>query len=528
MSIPDPTTNQFSRLDADDSVGLKHYQLGRSLGEGGFGLVFQAWDTKLQRQVAIKQLKNLEGQCHTASLLQEARLAASLQHPAFVKVFAIEDEQQPPAIIMELVPGETLKQVLQLGALDVARALDVALQVAQAMQAAHASGLTHGDLKPSNLMLQADGRVRILDFGLASQTDVQATTSLNQLDPQGTIAYMAPERMSGAAANPQSDVYALGVILYECLHGSRPFAQLSGLALAAALMQSNSDSWEFAPQTPPAVVKLIHNMTARQPERRLATMQQVVAQLQTVHTEAVSEISHPQVNVQEAAENTSIPVVRKKISKPRTYFLALVATLLFGFGVWKAIPYLDIDTSLLKPYSEALTMQQGLDALKLFDRPGSLDKARQSFETILKHNPDNAAAVAGVSMVYSYRYENEFKDETLLRQADASAQQALKLNSLLALSHVAVAQTLSASSKSDDALVEYDKALALDSENIFAWYGKITVLTHSRRYEEAQKYAEQQMLKQPKERHFADLLGAVFYQMGSRPRREGVSSKHTN
>lgn len=502
----------------DDSVNLRHYQMGKSLGEGGFGQVRQAWDSKLQRYVAIKQLKSLDGHSSTASLIKEARLAASLQHPAFVKVFAIEDEFDPPAIIMELVPGQTLKQRLQQGPLETTQALDVVLQVAQAMQVAHVSGLTHGDLKPSNLMLEPDSRVRILDFGLASHADTQLTTSLNQLDPQGTIAYMAPERMTGSAATPQSDIYALGVILYESVCGKRPFANLNGLALAAALMQANSDSWEFPSLTPPAVIQLMIAMTTRQAERRLPDMQQVITQIQQAHNTdssgTVSMKAEAMTLPQHAPAKLFPSASGWQRSKPARILMAISASVLLAFGAWKAIPYLNFDTSLLKPYSEALTMQQGLDALTLFDRPGSLDKAQQSFETILKHSPNNAAAVAGVSLVYSYRYGNEFKDETLLRQADASAQQALKLNPLLALTHTAQAKVLYAQGKTEQALLEYDQALSLDAENIFACFGKINVLTTLRKYREAQAYAQTQLNQHPTERHFADLLGYAFFQEG--------------
>ena len=118
---------------------------------------------------------------------------------------------------MELVEGQTVKQLLASQRLTEAAVLDIVRQIAQAMQAAHAARMTHGDLKPSNLMQEPSGQIRILDFGLACQTDAVATTSMLQLDPQGTLAYMAPERLLGASLSPLFDIYALGVILYELL-----------------------------------------------------------------------------------------------------------------------------------------------------------------------------------------------------------------------------------------------------------------------------------------------------------------------
>lgn len=496
----------------EESVSLKHYEFKKRLGEGGFGQVHEAWDSKLCRPVAIKQLKAVEGAIQNTSLLKEARLAASLKHPAFVKIFAIEEEGNSQSIVMELVPGQTLKQKLQQQApqpLSEQQALDIVTQVASAMQEAHASGLIHGDLKPSNLMLEPGGKVRILDFGLASRADAQATTSLSQLDPQGTIAYMAPERMTGSAANAQSDIYALGVILYELINGSRPFAHASGLALAAALMQSNSDTWEYPANTSPALIQLILSMTARLPEKRLGSMQQVLEQLRILASQQISTTDNTGKQVTPSDKH------RPGLSKPQRMALLLVLLLTLGYGVWQAVPYLEIDKVSLKPYSESLTMRQGLEALKQFDRPGSLETATTDFETVLKHNPEHAGAVAGLSIVYTFLYDSDKQDEVLLQKANASAQQALKLNDKLALSHIAMARVNAQMDKNTDALSAFEKALVLDPDNVFASYGRVKVLRKMKRFEEAIKYANNGLEKFPQERMFAEELGAIYFEQGN-------------
>ncbi|MFZ6757344.1 protein kinase domain-containing protein [Undibacterium sp. Ji50W] len=491
-----------------DSTTLRHYEFKQRLGEGGFGQVHEAWDTKLRRPVAIKQLKHIEGMAQPASLIKEARLAASLKHPAFVKVFAIEEEGDSQSIVMELVPGHTLKQLLQQEKVSEQHAINIISQVAEAMQEAHASGLIHGDLKPSNLMVEPDGRVRILDFGLASQADVQATTSLSQVDPQGTIAYMAPERMMGAAVNVQTDIYALGVILYEIISGTRPFASASGLALAAALMQSNSDTWEFPANTNPALVKLVLAMTAKQIEKRLGSMQQVCEKLRPL----VSVIA-VKANV---ASNLSAVSGKgwQKLSKPMRISVILVAVLALGYGLWQTVPYLEIEKVSLKPYSEALTMKQGLEALKQFDRPGSLDEAEASFETVLKRNPNSAAAVAGLSIVYSFRYDSDMQDEVLLQKANASAQQALKLNDKLALSQIAYARVKAKMGNNDLALSGFEKALNFDPDNVFASYGRVTVLRRMKKFDEAIKFATLGQEKFPQDRVFAEEIGIAYFEQG--------------
>ncbi|MBR7778395.1 serine/threonine-protein kinase [Undibacterium rugosum] len=522
-----PTVTNSNGDDAADAVELpsgryyKHYQIEGQLGEGGFGHVFQAWDPKLCRHVAIKQLKidSQESAPATAKLLKEARLAASLKHAAFVQIFAIEDDVSPAAIVMELIQGKTLKQLMQQGPVSASRAIEWLVQVAAAMQVAHQAGLVHGDLKPSNLMVEASGRVRILDFGLASQDDAQATGSVSYADPQGTIAYMAPERLLGRAADAQADVYALGVMLYEAVAGHRPFPELQGLALAAAHMQSNSEAWSFPPQLETTVVQLILSMTARQPERRIPGMAAVAERMQDLlaHADASGMLSGTTVSdtlpvaapAQLMAGQSQIPTTTW-----RRYASIFAAVVVLGLGVWKTYPYLEDNLSLLKPYSETLNMQQGIEALQLFDRPGSLDKATKHFETILRHNPENAAAVAGMALVYSFRYTSDEKDELWLSKADASAQHALKLNAHLAIAHAANGFLQMHKGRRKEALEIFDKALALDVLNRFAWYGKFEALLSLGRLDEARDFALEGRKRFPDDRYIADGLGTAYYRAG--------------
>lgn len=206
----------------------------------------------LQRNVAIKRIKEAVGN----GTLHEARMAASLRHPAFVRVHAIEDDGPTQMIVMELVPGQTVKHITESAGVSLPTALDWVRQVAQAMKQAHDSGLVHGDLKPSNLMVEPEGQVRILDFGLALRFDPLATRSMPLAEPIGTIAFMSPERFQGVAPSARSDVYALGVILYELVSGARPHAGLHGLALAAAHLHSDSACWAYPESANPAVVSL--------------------------------------------------------------------------------------------------------------------------------------------------------------------------------------------------------------------------------------------------------------------------------
>jgi serine/threonine-protein kinase len=490
----------------------EHYELRARLGEGGFGEVYEAWDTRLQRSVAIKTIRH--GGTASTDLVREARLAASLRHAAFVKVYAVEDGPAGQFIVMELVHGRTLKQILQDEAVPLSTALDWVGQVAEAMRDAHASGLVHGDIKPSNLMIEEDGRVRILDFGLALRQDTLATETVSlgdvaatgQTDPQGTIAYMAPERLQGATPDPRADVYALGVILYELVCGKRPFASLHGLALAAALVQTSSDGWDYPDHLDTPLIALIRAVTARQPEQRLATMDDVAKRL----AELPGKRDATEPRTQSAATKPAFARPAVRIGAATLLGVALVG----GLG-WQITPRLGALTRTLAPYSDAVEMEQGLAALKLIDLPGSLENAEAHFDRILRHSPDSAGAAAGLALVNIIRYGGDRQDETWLRKADAGAQQALKLNDQLALGHIARAWVRDLQGRRDEALASYDMALRLDPANYFAWWGKIETLRHARRYDEAKSSTIEAIRRFPRERVFLDALGSVYYEQSN-------------
>lgn len=501
MAVSDDVYLPAPASGPDFPAAPGHYALRARLGEGGHGEVYEAWDGKLERAVAIKRIRH-DGNADGADLVREARMAASLRHPAFVKVHAIEEAGNGQFIVMELVPGRTLKQVLADGRPALEAALGWLRQAAEAMRDAHASGLVHGDLKPSNLMIEPDGTLRILDFGLALRQDMLATTTVTQTGPQGTIAYMAPERLLGALPDARGDVYALGVILYELAVGQRPFSTLNGLALAAAQVQSSSDSWPYPDSLDTPLIALIRAMTARQSEHRVPDMDEVLRRLGQLAGAGADPIAPAP-----AVEPRRGPV-------PRLAWVGAAALLaaLAGAGWWYAGPDLGALRASLAPYSEAREIAQGLAALRIYDRPGELDAAERHFKRVLDRSPDNAAAVAGMSMVHDGRYTSEAKDEVWLQKADAGAQLALKLNDQLALSHIAAAAVLDRKGKFDKAVAAYDHALQLDPNNDMAWRGKAESLRNARRFDAAQAALDAALKRFPQEPVFVDELGALKYE----------------
>ena len=504
----------------DDTIS-GHYEVRRLLGEGGFGHVFEAWDAKLCRSVALKRLKPQADVLHPAKLINEARLAASLKHAAFVRIFAIEGQGTGQSIVMELVEGQTLGQFMHSGKADLQAALDIAYQIADAMDEAHAMDLVHGDLKPSNLMLEADGKVRILDFGLARHIDPQATQTTTLCDLQGTIAYMAPERLMGRLPDTRGDVYALGAMLYEMLAGQRHFAHLNGLALAAAHMQA-TEPWPDLPETvPPAINALVRAMTAHDPAERPRTMRDVREAIEGQRT-LVMPVPALVVDTVPAKPPASI-AIRLQVPVKRA-MLATGAVLVLGLGAWQGPGLVNSfkERATAAPYSEATSMQAGMEALRDFDQESNQQLAIKHFTTVLAHNPANAAAAAGLSLAQTLRYLGDGRDETWLQRADASASQALASDSQLALAHVARSWVLEFQEQQDAALQAATSALNLDPKNIMGMYGKVRLLMKAKKFDLANAALARAMQMYPQERVFNTLRGTILFRQGDYPGAEQV------
>jgi len=213
--------NNASPLTAGTMLG--RYRIVRFIQSGGMGEVYEADDTGLARKVAIKLLPSLASATGEARerFAREAKAAASLNHTNVITVHDVGEYQQRPFFAMEYVEGEPLADRIARGPLPIEEAVDITLQVCRGLAAAHKSGLAHRDLKPLNLLIDSNGRVKILDFGLASMRDVRGSTADDARS--GTVAYMSPEQLNGEEVTAQSDLFSLGIVMYEMLTGRRPF-----------------------------------------------------------------------------------------------------------------------------------------------------------------------------------------------------------------------------------------------------------------------------------------------------------------
>ena len=253
------------------------YEIGALLGSGGMGEVYRARDTKLGRDVAIKVLANrlTDDQVILGRIEREARLLASLNHPAIATIHGVEEYEGSPAIVMELIEGETLAVKLFEGPLPVQEVIRIAKQVSDALTAAHDRGVVHRDLKPANIHLRPDGGVKVLDFGLAksvtqSDTNAQLSQSVTTTGSiMGTAPYMSPEQARGQEVDRRSDIWSFGCTVYELLTGKRAFFGLTPADTIVSVLSAEPDWAALPADTPEGLRSLLQRCLQKDVRSRL-------------------------------------------------------------------------------------------------------------------------------------------------------------------------------------------------------------------------------------------------------------------
>ena len=260
------------------------YRLDSHIAAGGMGEVWQGTDLLLQRHVAVKLLRDEFARDPEAAarFRAEARHAGVLSHPNIAQVFDFSDDADAgqPYLVMELVDGPSLPALLAEGPVGPEYAMAVTAQVSAGLAAAHGAGLIHRDIKPANLLISKDGLVKITDFGIAHAAGVAPVTRTGEII--GTVAYLAPERATGAEAGPPSDLYALGMVAYECLTGERPF---TGDPLAVVFAHQERPLPPLPHDVPEGIAALVTDLTAKDPSARPASAADVAGRAERLRAE---------------------------------------------------------------------------------------------------------------------------------------------------------------------------------------------------------------------------------------------------
>jgi len=248
---------------------VTHYRILEKLGEGGMGVVYKAEDTKLKRNVALKFFPSdlAAEEAALARFVREAQAAAALDHPNICPVYEIHDADDAVFIAMGYVDGSSLRELLTQAPLPVARALDLVIQVATGLEAAHERGVVHRDIKPANIMVSAKGQVRITDFGLAQWAGSSRLTRTGTA--MGTTAYMSPEQTRGETVDHRSDIWSLGVVLYEAFTGRRPFqGDIDAAVVYAVLMDEPAPVSSLRDDVPEGLDRIVNRALAKDPAVR--------------------------------------------------------------------------------------------------------------------------------------------------------------------------------------------------------------------------------------------------------------------
>jgi formylglycine-generating enzyme required for sulfatase activity/dienelactone hydrolase/predicted Ser/Thr protein kinase len=284
---------------------ISHYRIEGEIGRGGMGIVYRAVDTKLGRPVAIKVLPPdgpiRPGGSHDSPdaharterhrrFLQEARSASALNHPHIVTIYEVDEHEGTTFIAMELVEGTPLDKLLAKGLLPVATALEYGVQIAAALEAAHAAGIIHRDIKPANIVIAADGRAKVLDFGLAKLTERPSTeatiTGVGTVAGTilGTAAYMSPEQAQGERLDARSDIFSFGAVLYEMFAGRRAFGGSSDVGVITAILRDQpAPLHTLRPDVPADLNPIVARALAKDPAQRFQSATAIRAELASAH-----------------------------------------------------------------------------------------------------------------------------------------------------------------------------------------------------------------------------------------------------
>lgn len=531
---------------------LGPYRVEEKLGQGGMGVVYAAYDQRLDRRVAVKRVPaDADQPKRRARLRREARLTARLAHAAVVRIFDLVEEEDADWIVMELVEGRTLRAVLKEGPLGVDQALAFGRQIAEGLAAAHEQGIVHRDLKTENVMVLANGEVKILDFGLAKRHDSFTESggddgeSVLSMPGQvlGTGRAMSPEQARGLEVGPRSDLFSLGVLLYEALTAVSPFRGASFSETIVRVATLEPPPLEDLVNIPPALADLVQRLLRKPPELRPANAREVAERLSAIADERrLADLqSSSQVTEEETLEGPSVTeaVFHEEVLEPsfpsqqnrRPWFMGVMVTVAAlvvlvilmnndGSGPAAEAPALQSPSLAAENVGEeSITdslahYEEGMRLVRRIYHSENIERAQEIFQQLLAQNPDSAAAYAGLARAHWERWRNASMsgDPIFLEQARAAAEESLRLDPFLADAHVSLGLILLSQDENDDARQHIVQAQELDPINPDAWYTLARIETRDKEWELAESHLRRAIEIKPTTLYY-DALGSLLYRV---------------
>jgi serine/threonine-protein kinase len=381
------------------------YEIKETLGQGGMGLVFRAYDTAVKRDVALKTLRDTPNRAALQLFYKECEVLAALSHPNIIEIFDIGEYYEgegaaKPYFVMPLLPGATLDKLIRDSShrLTPERVVEMMCQACRGLQAAHERGLVHRDIKPSNLFVMDDDSVKIIDFGVAHM--VEAGLSVGA---KGTLLYMAPEQLQMKPASPASDIYSLGVVCYEALTRRRPFdAPSQNEIVDAVLRRIPPPACDLNPAISQPISRVVHKAMAKQPWNRYASAREFADTLQKGLRNEPIEAFNP-ARIQPRIERAA-----------RAYEQGDAQFALEILGELEAEGHIDPDISVLRQRIEVATRQvtvgQLIESARMRFEHEEFPLALQKIQEVLQLEPDNAQAL-GLKMSIENKLTNQKVDE---------------------------------------------------------------------------------------------------------------------
>ncbi|MFQ5853968.1 MAG: protein kinase, partial [Candidatus Binatia bacterium] len=311
------------------SKTISHYKILEKLGSGGMGDVYKAEDTKLQRIVALKflPLELTRDEEARQRFVREARTASALDHPNIGTIHEIDEVDGHSFIAMAYYEGETLKDKIEHGPLDVEDATDITIQIAQGLAKAHSKDIVHRDIKPANVVITEDRQVKIIDFGLAKLRGRTVLTKTGTT--MGTVAYMSPEQTQGANVDHRTDIWALGVMLYEMLAGENPFKGDYEQAVMYSIMHEEPEFiTKVRGEVPGQMERILERALAKNPEKRFQTMEEMLEELRNA-SEGLKEGRRTKPSVFRLGR-------KQRLNVYRAFAVVLIAIIGFGIYFWRS------------------------------------------------------------------------------------------------------------------------------------------------------------------------------------------------
>jgi eukaryotic-like serine/threonine-protein kinase len=499
---------------------LRQYRITERLGQGGMGEVWKARDTILDRDVAIKTLPagDSDAAVRKERFFREAKAASALNHPNIITIYEINSDHGIDFIAMEYVRGCTLSDVLRAGRLSIDAVIRDALQIADAVGRAHAADIVHRDLKPGNIMVNDDGFVKVLDFGLAkmgralsestsARDEVETLMATRVGTTVGTVGYMSPEQAVGDVADARSDVFSFGVILYQMLTGALPFAADSRLeALHKLHFSEPPPVASLRGDTPAALAAIVARALAKRPVDRYSNLAEVAADLRHATRGGVAATA--------PARSAAFP--------SRAVYVGLAAVVFaVAVGVYALWPHSPAKPETATTPSTSVTDSAGAyeltrEAAALLsrsDKEGSVDRAIPLLERALVQDKTSALAHAALSEAYLRKHQTN-PDPQWTKLARETAQHAIELNTDLAVAHQAMGFVHLEAGARTEAASAFRRAAELDPLNPMPHVGLGMIFMAQNQDAEAEAEYRKGIQMAPQQWRPHSELGQFYYRRG--------------